>query len=408
VAVRESQLPQSGRRSGPVSARLLVTVASAVTFAWLISASAFPSAAGAQTTPTATTATTTAAQTTPVTTTVVTTTTTPGTKQSGNKQRGNKGTGSEHAKKVGRWSLLIAALGLIVVLPLVLWFVELLVRRRKVTSPVVFGWIRGAIIGADKRVSTSKTVMAVWTYSLASVLLAIVIAKLIGHPQGLNALQDSGLQTEYAVLIGGPLGAAILAKGIVSNQVAGGQSKPQNTDKAKATDLVNNDAGKTDLGDLQYVLFNTVALTFFFGQFLSNPLLGLPDIPNVLVGLTSVSAVGYLGKKALPSLKREIMKVSTRPSPVTTASWNAGQIVKVTALGTGLVNADKSAPTVRVENDTDGDNGSNVVATITDEGTTLEFDLPNALPEGTYALNVVTTEGNKIAKADALTVQPAA
>jgi hypothetical protein len=315
----------------------------------------------------------------------------------------------QKAQKAARWSLLVALVALIVVLPIVLGLIEALLKWSLAgwSTFAFYRWINGAVMGVDKRVSTSKTVMVVWTYSLASVLLAIVIAKLFGHPQGFNTLKKSGLQTEYAVLIGGPIGAAILAKGIVNDQVSKGQSKPkkEDTEKAKPADLISNDAGETDLGDLQYVLFNTVALTFLFGQYLSNPLLGLPDIPNVLVGLTSVSAVGYVGKKALPSAQRAITKVSSDPSPVTSTSWNGGQTVRFTVLGTGLVNADKSAPTeVRFEGDNGQQDGSNVVASITDEGTTLEFNLTNALPQGTYALQVITKEGNKITKADALTV----
>jgi hypothetical protein len=77
----------------------------------------------------------------------------------------------------------------------------------------------------------------------------------------------------------------------------------------------------------------------------------------------------------LPSLKRKITEVCTEPSPLSTESW--GNLVKVTALGTGIVNADESAPSVRVENDATGEDSTNVVATITDDSSTLEFDLPN-------------------------------
>jgi hypothetical protein len=204
-------------------------------------------------------------------------------------------------------------------------------------APVVVGWIRGAIIGVDKRVSTSKTVAVVWTYAVASALLSVVFAKWWGHPHAYSFQVNAGLQAGYALLIGGPLGAAIVAKRVVSSQVAKGQSKPAATDGAKVSDLVNNDSGGTDLGDLQYVLFNAVALTFFFGELLSSPQLGLPTIPNVLLGLTSVSTVGYLGKKALPSQARAITKVE--PNQVKLGVWQAGK-AKLRVFGTGLLNAD--------------------------------------------------------------------
>jgi len=108
-----------------------------------------------------------------------------------------------------------------------------------------------------------------------------------------------GLNAQYAVLIGGPLGPAILAKGIVSSQVASGAlAKPAAASPTPAQ-LVQNDAGNADLGDVQYVLFNVVALVLFYGQLLRMPQAGMPTIPDVLLGLTSVSAVGFVGKKVL-------------------------------------------------------------------------------------------------------------
>jgi hypothetical protein len=297
------------------------------------------------------------------------------------------------------------------VLPFLLWLLELVVRACTgklggLGAPVVFGWIRGAVIGVDKRVSTSKTVAVVWTYAVASALLSIVIAKWWGHPHAYNLQVKVGLQAGYALLIGGPLGAAIVAKGVVSSQVAKGQSKPAATDGAKVSDLVNDDSGGTDLGDLQYVLFNAVALTFFFGELWGSPQLGLPTIPDVLLGLTSVSAVGYVTKKALPSQARAITRVE--PSQVTLGVWQAGK-AQLRVLGTGLLNADGSAPgTVRFENVNGGVDAARVVETTTSEGLVLEvdgFDF-NALPVGAYDAIVVTSEGNKVAKSGALEVVP--
>jgi hypothetical protein len=154
----------------------------------------------------------------------------------------------------------------------------------------------GIFLGHDKRVSTSKTIAAVWTLLLASVLFGFVWANLFNHPQALR--HTGNIVGQYAVLFGGPLGSAILAKQIVTSQVAKDPSvKPAG--KASSKDLIANDVGDTDLGDLQYVLFNTVALFFVISTLMHSPLNGLPRIPDVLLGLTSVAAVGYVGKKAL-------------------------------------------------------------------------------------------------------------
>ena len=160
------------------------------------------------------------------------------------------------------------------------------------------------LIGFDGRVSTSKTVAAIWTYLLASALLGFVMAKFAGYPQALDNLMHSGLEGQYGLLIGGPLGAAIAAKGIVGKQVA---EDPESKTKAGANEspnpsqLIQNDNAETDLGDFQYVLFNFVAMVYFVGAIFGSPAAGLPHIPDVMLALTSVGAVGYVAKKTLPN-----------------------------------------------------------------------------------------------------------
>ena len=155
------------------------------------------------------------------------------------------------------------------------------------------------VVGADQRASTSKTIAFVWTYTVAAALLSFIVARWLGHPGGYDKLMSSGLNAQYALLFGGPIGAAILAKGIVSAQIDNGSTSKPPADSANPAQLAQNDSGDTDLGDVQYLLFNTVALVFFYGEFLRAPQNGMPTLPDVLVGLTSVAAAGYVGKKAL-------------------------------------------------------------------------------------------------------------
>lgn len=175
----------------------------------------------------------------------------------------------------------------------------------------VVGPGRAVVMGADDRISTSKTIAAMWTVVVAGALLGLVYAELINHPQGLDATNRSGVVGQYALLFGGPLGAAIWAKGVVTQQVAKDPSAKSTGTSTSLKDLVLDDAGNTDLGDLQYVMFNLVALVFVLGNLIVNPSLGLPHIPQVLLGLTSVSAVGYGGKKALPP--RPLVSASITP-----------------------------------------------------------------------------------------------
>ena len=192
-------------------------------------------------------------------------------------------TTSFEPQEAARWGYLI---GLGVVLLLLLVFMA--------ASP----W-RGLFIGQDNRVSTSKTVATVWTMIVAAALLGAVYANIIGHPQPLTKMGETGIVGQYALLFGGPLGAAILAKQIVNVQTASGTSTKTVASSPSLGDLIANDNGDTDLGDFQYVLFNFVALVYVIAQLVHAPSDGLPHIPDVLLGLTSVSAVGYVGKKAL-------------------------------------------------------------------------------------------------------------
>lgn len=194
---------------------------------------------------------------------------------------------SHAAVSATRWGLLIG-LGAVVAITLLLTLVD--------------AEIRTLIVGHDNRVSTSKTVAVVWTVVVAAALIALIYANLMNHPEALTATDHAGVVGQYALLFGGPLGAAILAKGIVQNQNKDEQVKDM-ADAPKAMDLVADDDGQADLGDFQYVLFNLVALVFVVGSFLHDPTAGLPHMPDVLLGLTSVSAVGYVGKKALPAAK---------------------------------------------------------------------------------------------------------
>lgn len=211
------------------------------------------------------------------------------------------GTSSHEASEAVRWGLLIGlgAEGAVTLL----FF--------------VFGAkVRALVVGLDNRASTSKTIAAMWTFVVGVALLGIVYAKLIGHAEPLEATERSGVIGQYAALFGGPLGAAIVAKGIVNSQTSGAEAKPKpSAAKASASDLVSNDAGEVDLGDFQYVVFNLVALAFVLGTLLVEPANGLPHIPDVLLGLTSVSAVGYVGKKALTSQSMLAITLEPREGP---------------------------------------------------------------------------------------------
>jgi hypothetical protein len=195
--------------------------------------------------------------------------------------------------------------------------------------------LKDMLVGTDNRVSTSKTTAAVWTYLVAGSMLGFVVAKLFGYPHALENMMHSDLAGQYGLLIGGPLGAAVAAKGIVSNQVSKNSAAKTPGTELSSVQLVQNDAGEADLGDFQYVLFNLVAMVYFLGTIIESPMAGFPHIPDILLGLTSVSAAGYVAKKALPT---------TAPTAsLATQKAAANTLIRIT--GTGLLIAEEPQTT---------------------------------------------------------------
>jgi len=241
------------------------------------------------------------------------------------------------------------------------------------------------VVGKDKRLSTSKTIAAVWSYLIAAAFLGFVIAELVGHPQALDAMAHSGLAGQYGLLIGGPLGAAIAAKGIVGRQVDRDPAAKSTGDSLGAGQLIQNDAGETDLGDFQYVLFNFVAIVYFVATLLQHPTAGLPHIPDVLLGLTSVSAAGYVTKKALPS--------TTASATLEPTSGAAGSDVTITGRGLLVGDTPATAPVLVIF----GTAGASVTARATAAGTDqITARVPAGLDSLPVGVVVVTSAGTRV------------
>lgn len=160
--------------------------------------------------------------------------------------------------------------------------------------------------GKDNRASTSKAVALAWTYAIVFGLVMLLALKLMGDGKGWDALTASGsLRPEYLLLLGGPYAAAVIAKyAAVSGSAGDTKTSAPDGEPSAAADfksLVADDAGDTDLGDLQYVLFNLVALAFFLSTLLANPRDAFPQLPQLLVGLALTSAATYTAKQAAAS-----------------------------------------------------------------------------------------------------------
>ena len=192
-------------------------------------------------------------------------------------------------------------------------------RRRK-----QFGFLE-AIVGADGRISTSKTVASFRTLELAAALTflgAVVCWGALGTKTGVEEAFGSGRNWDAYLLLGGPVAAAVIAKGITASSANGDSTaKTYTKDASEAAittvkvegsaqpkDVVTNDDGSTSLADTQYTIFSLVAVAYFLGALIGNIItyakgdaaqIGLLAIPSALLGLTSLAALTYVGNKAV-------------------------------------------------------------------------------------------------------------
>ena len=305
-------------------------------------------------------------------------------------------TGDVRSRHLG-FALVVVALFIAIVLGFFEWLGSTATNqeRRK------FGYLQ-IVLGADGRTSTSKSVIALWTLLFASSL--VLLSGMVWWSGASAKDSFGGNWNAYFLLLGGPFAAGVLAKGIT---VAGLNKSPdkksstaaasatavstthKTTDSAKASDVVTNDSGETDLVDSQYVIFSLVAIAYFLGALIQQAVsyantasqkgIELPDIPSALLGLTSLAALTYVGNKTVQT--SGLRTVEMKPNPV-----HVGKLVTVT-----LVNLPKSATTkntyVRLV-DKDGAISDPAPTDVThDVPAKLTFDAP--AKAGDYQVTVI-------------------
>jgi hypothetical protein len=252
--------------------------------------------------------------------------------------------------------------------------------------------IRALVVGADNRTSTSKTVALAWTYAVVFALLALIIAKWFGSNAGYQALLKHGLGDDYWLLLGGPYAAVIIAKASTSAQAQSGGKSSAAVGGASPAQLVANDQGQADLGDFQYVVFNVVALVFFFAALIPHLSAGIPQLPSFLIGLATVSAATYSAKKTLlqepdPTLTSLAPSTALRSlaSKATQIEvWGKNLIVKA-PLGDGL----DRTPAVLVA----GVEAKLVASEKRSNADRLTVEVPASVPAGQVKVTAVRDDG---------------
>jgi hypothetical protein len=202
-------------------------------------------------------------------------------------------------------------------------------------------FLTSVVLGEDKRTSTSKTFILLWTLLVVWALVSLLIAgELVskhacaaGKPSAaaMSCTQQNdqvglmqlgwmhflhvGLVGTYLVLLGIPASAGVAAKGITQAKVAAGTLiKPAASGEAhgigpRLAQIFSADDETTDIGDFQYVIFNLITAVYFVSKFVKPNASGLPTIPDTLLGLTGVSAALYVGKKAVARSEAKVTAV---------------------------------------------------------------------------------------------------
>jgi hypothetical protein len=239
-----------------------------------------------------------------------------------------------------------------VVLLLILLLLERAASAR--ASGNNYGYL-DAIVGADGRISTSKTVVFIWTLELGTAL-ALLGAVVVWDRSASTADQIFGSGDNwdgYFLLLGGPFAAAIVAKGITTTTAIDPTAKPVTADaspakvaqvatvggNASAGDIVTNDDGTVSFADSQYAIFSFIAGLYFVGALIGNvisygkaapgvtPTIGLPSIPSALLGLTSAAALAYVGNKAVSTQGTRLSSLA--PNPVTNSVTVSATLVNL-------------------------------------------------------------------------------
>ena len=246
---------------------------------------------------------------------------------------------------VWRWhrngALVAAMIVLFAFWALVLAFLEQAGRRDGNPHRSRYGFV-DVVIGADGRVSTSQAVVYGWTGVFASALVVMASLAVSGRLTPEQAFRTGSDWDAYLLLLGGPFASAVIAKGIVSYQTQQDPNAKSGTlaaagtantmgvtvaDTPSATDIVNGDGNEPSLVDTQYSVFSLIAILYFVGLFAANldkyaagavsagKAEWFPQIPSVLLGLTSLAALTYVGNKAVQTQGPRVVSFSPNPAP---------------------------------------------------------------------------------------------
>jgi hypothetical protein len=268
---------------------------------------------------------------------------------------------------------------------------------------------KSVLTGPDNRWSTSRFTALLWTGVVVYMLAALV---LIGLREEASS-QELGETFEamdgvYLALLGGPYAAFLLAKVTVQTKTSGDQPSLQKVEppasapgqtppKPGPSNLVQDDAGNTDIADFQYVLFNLMAAGYVLALFIPHPGLGIPAVPSTLAILAGGSALTYVTNKAVASNAPNV--TAMLPTTLTQALVTAGK-AELTLVGHYLRSPGGPESTVLIG----GLEAPKTVSGMTRVVATVPTEL--AAKVDSYLVEVVTAAGLKASPPEKLSVVP--
>ncbi|MGP3927068.1 hypothetical protein [Streptomyces sp. 8N616] len=160
------------------------------------------------------------------------------------------------------------------------------------------GALAGPLVGEDNRLSTSRTVAALWVLVAVAGVLVTAVALAVTDDRarlldGLTLGRCDGLLAVVALA----LLVALAARGVVVLRVRAQRLQKVSAARPRAADLLTDDAGRGSLPDVQYVVVAAAIAVFAVVRLVREPE-RLPDLPWGLVALAAVSATAYLVAKA--------------------------------------------------------------------------------------------------------------
>jgi len=242
------------------------------------------------------------------------------------------------------------------------------------------GLIR-TFIGKGNRLSTSKLQMLLWTVAVAyAFFLFIAIVAWTHHATGFDSLNP-----DYLFLLGGPFAAALAAQTAAVKKLDNSTIQQADATAPGLQDLVEDTVGSSSVSDAQFLVFNIVALAYFFVALVQTAT-ELPNLPDTLVGLTSVSALAYVGGK-----------VTNKNAPtirtVTIASPMGETPLLLQILGENFV-AGSEAELNTV--DTKVQFGAYEVEPLSSSASEIQVAVPALIPPGRLDIRVRTSGGTSL------------